>query len=95
MEVLNTQLLQLGESSGEVLLPALSVLGVQVHPTGHLIVGKQCHISGQHDDAGLILSRVNLETVSLSSLLPLHIDQVLVESVVEIQSGCGPGPNEA
>jgi hypothetical protein len=95
MEVVDTEFLKLGEGRREVLFPALSIVGVEVNPWGHLLVREECNISGQHDDSGLVFSHKHFESVCLRGLVPLHVYKVGVKRIVKVKRSGGPWPNEA
>jgi len=95
VEVFNAQLLELCESSREVPFPACFVASVEFNPRNHLWIGEERNVGGQHDDAWLCVSDENLESIVLSGLVPLHVNEIHEISIVKGQSSCGPGSNKA
>jgi len=94
VEVINAQLLELGKSGGEIFFPAGFVMSVEFNPCYHVLIGEECNIGWQHNDARLCVGHEYLKAICLLGLMPLHSDEIDEESVVEVKGSCSPGANE-
>ena len=95
VEIFNTQLLEFGESSGEIFFPTCPIASVEFNPCNHFRIDEESDIGRQHNDARLCVSHEHFKAVVLFGLVPFHVNKINEIGVVKSQSRCSPWSNKA